>query len=277
MEVFWSVHDVLNKLNGGALTIGNFDGVIEQAYQDSYLPFLDVFEGYDSLQIRRVQEFREQLSVVLRGEVRFPGRYSFNPGDTLVSVIERAGGLTSIAFPEGSVFLREELREREQEQIDFLTQRVEADLASLAIQSANEDDSVQQAQSAGQTLLAQLQGTEATGRLVIDLPAMLKYPNDPDYRVLLRDNDELLIPQITQDVTVLGEVQFPTSHLFRSDLDRDDYINRSGGVTQNAARKQIYLVRANGAVIAASSSGWFRRGARHARERRPRRQGRRRL
>ncbi|MCA9133012.1 MAG: DUF1926 domain-containing protein [Planctomycetales bacterium] len=31
--------------------IGNFDGVIEQAYQDSYLPFLDVFEGYEGLRI----------------------------------------------------------------------------------------------------------------------------------------------------------------------------------------------------------------------------------
>lgn len=31
--------------------IGNFDGVIEQAYQDSYLPFLDVFEGYSLLKI----------------------------------------------------------------------------------------------------------------------------------------------------------------------------------------------------------------------------------
>ena len=31
--------------------IGNFDGVFEQAYQDSYLPFLDVFEQYDRLQI----------------------------------------------------------------------------------------------------------------------------------------------------------------------------------------------------------------------------------
>src|SRR5262245_49799926 len=28
--------------------IGNFDGVFEQAYQDSYLPFLDVFEKYDN-------------------------------------------------------------------------------------------------------------------------------------------------------------------------------------------------------------------------------------
>ena len=31
--------------------IGNFDSVYEQAYQDSYLPFLDVFEHYADLQI----------------------------------------------------------------------------------------------------------------------------------------------------------------------------------------------------------------------------------
>ncbi|MCH8046899.1 MAG: DUF1926 domain-containing protein [Planctomycetes bacterium] len=31
--------------------VGNFDHVIEQAYQDSYLPFLDVFERYESLRI----------------------------------------------------------------------------------------------------------------------------------------------------------------------------------------------------------------------------------
>ena len=31
--------------------IGNFDHVFEEAYQDSYLPFLDVFEPYESLRI----------------------------------------------------------------------------------------------------------------------------------------------------------------------------------------------------------------------------------
>ena len=31
--------------------VGNFDGVIEQAYQDSYLPFLNMFEGYEALKI----------------------------------------------------------------------------------------------------------------------------------------------------------------------------------------------------------------------------------
>lgn len=31
--------------------IGNFEGVFEQAYQDSYLPFLEVFEPYDEIRI----------------------------------------------------------------------------------------------------------------------------------------------------------------------------------------------------------------------------------
>ena len=31
--------------------IGNFDGVFEQAYQDSYRPFLDLFESYSDLKL----------------------------------------------------------------------------------------------------------------------------------------------------------------------------------------------------------------------------------
>ena len=181
-----------------------------------------ILQPYDSLQVLTVQEFRQQLSIKLSGEVRFPGRYSFNTGDTLISVIERAGGLTSFAFPAGGIFLREELKEREQEQLGFLKTRLENDLATLSIKAANEDNSVQQAELAGQTLLAQINNTEATGRLVIDLERMLKAPDNSDYMVFLKDNDELSIPQATQDVTVLGQVQFPTSHLYSRGLDRDD-------------------------------------------------------
>ena len=31
--------------------VGNFDGVFEQAYRDSYRPFLDLFEQYPTLRI----------------------------------------------------------------------------------------------------------------------------------------------------------------------------------------------------------------------------------
>jgi polysaccharide export outer membrane protein len=42
-------------------------------------------------------------------------------------------------------------------------------------------------------------------------------------------------------------------------LSRNDYINRSGGLTQRADRRRIYVVRANGEVVASSAGAWFRR------------------
>ncbi|MDP6653055.1 MAG: SLBB domain-containing protein, partial [Gammaproteobacteria bacterium] len=216
-----------------------------------------LLEPYDSLQIREVQEWRDQLSVEITGEARFPGKYSFNPGDTLVSVIERAGGLTDQAFPQGGIFLREQLRLREEEQIEDLTRRIESDLASLALQASNEV-AVQQTRSVGNALLSKLLNTRATGRLVIELQAMLANPDNTDVAVLLKDGDQLMIPDISQAVTVLGEVQFPTSHLYIEGLDRDGYIDRSGGMTINAAEKQVYIVRANGTVFS-DTTGWFGR------------------
>jgi protein involved in polysaccharide export with SLBB domain len=69
----------------------------------------------------------------------------------------------------------------------------------------------------------------------------------------------LLIPKRTQEITILGEVQSPTSHVYEAGLMRDDYIAKSGGATQKADRKRIYIVRANGDVVTGERSGWFRR------------------
>ncbi len=51
-----------------------------------------------------------------------------------------------------------------------------------------------------------------------------------------------------QDVMVLGEVQSASSHLYQPDLSRDDYIAQSGGVTSQADKSKIYVVRADGSV-----------------------------
>jgi polysaccharide biosynthesis/export protein len=76
----------------------------------------------------------------------------------------------------------------------------------------------------------------------------------------VRDGDKLLIPKKTQEITILGEVQSPTSHVFEAGLSRDDYISKSGGTTQKADRKRIYVVRANGDVVSGERrAGWFRR------------------
>jgi polysaccharide biosynthesis/export protein len=219
-------------------------------------------QPYDNLSIKEVPEWRAQESVTLSGEVRFPGQYAIRRGETLRSVIARAGGLTDYAFPEGTVFTREELKRHEQEQIDLLATRMQRDLAVLALQAtaANQSGGAA-ALSIGQQLFAQLRAAKAVGRLVIDLPQALRSAPGSSSDVILRNGDELIVPRFQQEVTVIGEVQNATSHLYSPGLNRDDYISLSGGMTNRADRGKIYVVRANGSVIAASGSRWFQLGS----------------
>ena len=208
--------------------------------------------AHDYLNIREVPLWREQQAVEIIGEVQFPGVYPIRQGETLSSVLARAGGFTEYAFLDGGVFLREELREREEEQLETLANRVEADLATISISDSTLADSI----TVGQSLVMQLRSTEPVGRLVIDLQEISL---DPAADLVLRDGDTLMVPETTQSVTVLGEVQYATSHLFDDSLDRDDYILRSGGLTSRADRRRIYVVRANGEVVARGRSAWFSR------------------
>ena len=69
-----------------------------------------------------------------------------------------------------------------------------------------------------------------------------------------------MVPGYQQEVTVLGEVQNATSHLFRPRLNRDDYVSLSGGVTRRADNHRTYVVRADGSVVSSEGNRWFRNG-----------------
>ncbi|NNF67437.1 MAG: hypothetical protein HKM98_08000 [Gammaproteobacteria bacterium] len=215
--------------------------------------------AYDNLIIKEIPQWQVQESVVVDGEVRFPGTYILQRGETMSSVLARAGGLTDLAFPTGSVFVRKDLMRREQEQIKNLASRLEADIVAFSLQALQTDANAAQALSIGQSLLQQLRETRATGRMVIDVDNVLANQGDPVQDVVMRDGDKLLIPKKNQEVTVLGEVQYATSHIYQPGLGRDDYISRSGGLTDKADKKRIYVVRANGAVLAGEGSRWFQR------------------
>lgn len=217
-------------------------------------------QAFDRLSIKQVSGWAEQDQVSLKGEVRFPGIYAIQPGETLHSVIDRAGGFTRFAFVEGSIFTRKELKVREQEQLDRLANRLRTEIAEVALMGVRaQQGAAPSAITVGDTLLHQLTDAKAIGRLVVDLKAVLRTKPGSGDDVILRNGDELIVPKQRQEVMVLGEVQDPTSHLFRRRMTRDDYIAQSGGVTRQADRGRIYVVRADGSVDS-GSRGWFHSG-----------------
>ena len=223
---------------------------------------------YDTLVIKPIPMWMEPGVIEVAGEVRFPGKYPIHQGETLHSILVRAGGFDEAAFPEGAVFIREELKKREKDQLDLLANRLQSDLAALSLEVVAGSATISNGGGAaaasqglliGQQLLSQLHDTKPVGRLVINVEAAYKNPSGSIYDVVIKDGDKLIVPKKTQDVTILGEVQSPTSHVFQPGLSREDYIQRSGGTTQHADKKRIYVVRANGDVVSGHRGGWFRR------------------
>jgi protein involved in polysaccharide export with SLBB domain len=221
---------------------------------------------YDVLSVKEISQWASLESVKLMGQVRFPGTYTIRPGETLKSVMDRAGGLTPYAFPQGAVFTRVELKQREQEQMDQLAERMKIELGVLALRAVatSQGSNVGNASNAmivGRSLLGELEGEKAVGRLVINLRQIEHEPAASPYDVVLRNGDQLMVPKFEQEVTVIGEVQDPTSHLYDPALSRDSYIRLSGGFTAQADSKRIYVVRADGSVVANAGSFWFDRGS----------------
>lgn len=225
-------------------------------------PAADIdLQPFDYLVIKEVPLWASQEEVEISGEVKFPGRYPIHRGETLRSVMERAGGVTDLAFVPGTVFTRTELKERERKQLETLASRMQSDVAQFSLQTAQETGKdAGQALAVGQSLLADLRNAKPVGRLVINLNESAKAKPGSEQDIILKDGDRLVVPRITQEVTVIGEVQSTTSHLYNPSLSRNDYIQMSGGLTSRADDDRIYVVKADGSVVASSGKAWFSGG-----------------
>jgi protein involved in polysaccharide export with SLBB domain len=66
-----------------------------------------VLHPYDNVLILRQPDWALQRTVVIGGEVRYPGRYTLTTKtERLLSIIQRAGGLTPEAYADGIVLFR---------------------------------------------------------------------------------------------------------------------------------------------------------------------------
>jgi polysaccharide export outer membrane protein len=130
---------------------------------------------------------------------------------------------------------------------------LESDLGSASLDALNAAE-VERSQTAAKSLLSKLKSTESTGRIVVDLEKLL-HQNSKDF--YLKDGDVINIPDRPSSVSVLGEVLFPSSHLYSDDLSKEDYLQKSGGFTVNADKNRVFVVKANGSVISDAQNKWF--------------------
>jgi len=207
--------------------------------------------------VRVNQKFNrvEEQSVTLLGEVKNPGKYDLQPGDTMMSLLKRAGGLTDIAYPDGVIFSRASERKQEESRYKAEARDLEMKLAS-SMQSEDKDKKPDPTQvSAAQGLIAQLQDAKAVGRITVEAdPGVLS--QDPDQDILLEAGDKIYLPRRPLTVRVGGEVLSPAALQFRKGKSARDYIDEAGGTTYFADMDRAFVVYPDGSAKPLAVSAW---------------------
>ena len=122
-------------------------------------------------------------SIKVTGEMVHPGTYGIREGERLSSVIARAGGFRSDAYPYGSVFERRQVQEMEEANRAQLMREISDEGSALRLAPDNDPDQ-KLAKTAAlqqwQTTLDHLQNTPPQGRLVIHISKDAKrWTNSP--------------------------------------------------------------------------------------------------
>lgn len=169
-------------------------------------------QPYDNVLVFRQPEWELPRMVAIAGQVRYPGSYTLRTRtERLTDLIERAGGLTTAAYPAGISFVRR--------------------TPALPLPEAGADQS---------------RGAEVT-RIGVDLPGVLDNPGHRD-NLLLASGDSVTIPEYNPIVRVTGAVHAPTGVTHEGGRSLPHYVAAAGGFDRQADRGGAYVVQPNGKV-----------------------------
>jgi protein involved in polysaccharide export with SLBB domain len=217
-------------------------------------------QPYDHLVVRVIPDLNKRPTVEVKGKVLFPGTYTIVKGETLSSVLTRAGGFVDGAYLRGALFFRESAKEIQAERLEKLifeqeqeASRAAADIATGAL-SPEEAKSAQTILASRKAIIDKLKQVPVTGRMVVHLAPLDTFPGSKDdFEVM--DDDSITIPENPRSVAVIGQVYNPISLAYQPGKSVSYYISKVGGTTENANTDQIFIVRADGTVYSKQQAG----------------------
>ena len=188
---------------------------------------------YDEVSVRRSPTYVEQRNVTITGEVTFPGQYTLVANNERVSdLIKRAGGATANGNIHGAMLKRK---------INQYERNVRVAMSRIVTQNKSSADSMD---------VNKLKVSEIY-TVGLELDKALANPGS-DYDMILRDGDELIVPELATTVRVQGEVLYPNTVHYITGKPVRYYVNQAGGFSTHARRAKTYVVYMNGTVAVGS-------------------------
>jgi protein involved in polysaccharide export with SLBB domain len=213
----------------------------------------------DVLTIRQLSGWKDVgNSMIVKGEVLYPGTYGIEEGEKLSTLLKRAGGFRPMAYPEGAVLDRVQVRQIAEKSRLQLIQQVEmaGQNAKFPVGASATDQAALLASVSAQQdqLLATLRKQPASGRLVISISDRIEKWENTVNDIELRSGDMLTIPKKPNFVVVTGQVYNSAALTYLPGMSARSYLREAGGPTEMANKKDIYIIRANGSIVGRGES-----------------------
>lgn len=213
-----------------------------------------VLQNNDYLFVRTIPEWKLYQNVRIEGEVRFPGTYTIVKGETLSSLIRRAGGYTDKAYLRGAVFTRIRIMELQQQQLTERIERLEREVlergsTEIATAASAEEARIKESEiKQMRDFIEKLKGVKAKGRMAVVLkePELLK---DTLYDIELEEGDILFIPSNPQSIQVMGAVFNQTAFVYDNSKSLSRYVDLAGGYTETADKGRVYILKVDGTAV----------------------------
>lgn len=204
-----------------------------------------------TVRFRQVYSDMEEGTVTVRGEVRSEGAYNILRGETLSSLIKRAGGLTDVAYPAGAIFIRESAARRERRSNERTAAEIETQLVTLRKNVEMNPTQV----ALIRDILGRLRDDNGLGRISVEADPNVLAAR-PELDTVLEPGDVIYFPRRPTTIAVTGMVLNPGSYQFRPGHDAADYVKMAGGRSRFADKGRMFVILPDGTSKPLSGSFW---------------------
>ena len=188
-----------------------------------------VLQPYDVVHVRRSPAYQSARNIIVTGEVNYEGSFTLEGKDMRLSdVIAMAGGLTENAYLPGARLSR---RLTDEELV-----REQATIKAIENLMQERDSINWNKLDIGENYF-----------VGIDLEGAMKRPGS-DKDIVLREGDQIYIPEYNGVVKVSGNVMFPNTVFFQAGKGYQKYIDLAGGYGNRAKKSKVFIVYQNGTV-----------------------------
>ena len=198
---------------------------------------------FDQVVVRKSPSYSEQMNVSVSGCVNFEGQYSMTSKNYRLSdLVKAAGGVTTLAYTKGAR-LNRVMTPDERLQRESSLRAAQIQMYEEVMQNGEKDYNLAQADSLLQLKL----DLGNTYPVAVNVEKALQDPGGEE-DIVLREGDQLVIPQFSNTVKISGEVSYPISMNFKKGENLKYYIKHAGGYSNRAKKNGVYAIYMNGAV-----------------------------